>query len=57
MGCVATVRGALDKVPGIAGVDIEVDNQEFSVSYDPAKTDVDSILAALDASGESAKRK
>jgi hypothetical protein len=35
----------------------EVDNQNFSVSYDSDKTDVDSILAALHASGEAAKRK
>lgn len=57
MGCVATVRGALDKVPGVAGVDITADIKDFSVSYDPNATNVDSILAALDASGESAKRK
>ena len=57
MGCVATVRGALNKVPGVADVKIRTSVREFEVSYDPSKTCVDAILGALAASGEPAQRK
>ncbi len=57
MQCVATVRGALQQVPGVEEVMIRASVKQFTVAYDPARTDVDAILAALEAAGEPARRR
>lgn len=51
------MRGALSRVPGVWDVNIRQNDKDFRVSYDPATTDVDAILAALSAAEEPAKRK
>ena len=51
------MRGALKPLPGIANVAIEVGQTEFSVDYDPDKTDVDKIMAAISAAGEGVTKK
>lgn len=57
MGCVATVRGAMKKAPGVYGVDVQANVRDITVHYRPAETDVDQILVALEAAGEPAKKK
>ncbi|MFK7739732.1 MAG: heavy-metal-associated domain-containing protein [Planctomycetota bacterium] len=57
MGCVTTVRGALDRVDGVYGVDIESGNQDITVHYKPDMVEVDTILSALETAGESATRR
>jgi copper chaperone CopZ len=51
------VRGTLGDLPGVKGVHIRLNAKDFRVSYDPKTTDVDQILAALEAAEEPAKRK
>ncbi len=55
--CVATVRGALEPVPGVANVKIEQGKTDFQVSYDPAKVKLDDLLEKLRKAGEPAKKK
>lgn len=57
MGCVATVRGALDKVAGVTGVDVQAGQRDMKVRYRAAEVDLQQILAALAAAGESATAK
>jgi copper chaperone CopZ len=51
------VRGSLGDLPGVKDVHIRLNAKNFRVSYDPDTTDVDKILAALEAVEEPAKRK
>ena len=51
------MRGALGELDGVSDVAIAVGDPEFSVTYDPARVDVDAMLAALEAAGESAEPK
>jgi len=51
------VRGALEKLPGVTGSDIEAGQAEIVVHFDPAKTDVQKVLAGLLAAGEPAAAK
>ena len=51
------MRGALDKVPGVTGAEIEAGKTDIVVSYDSSVTDTDKILAGLKAGGESARKK
>ncbi|MCC6669639.1 MAG: hypothetical protein IT458_01145 [Planctomycetes bacterium] len=46
------MRGALEKMPGVNGVNITKGERLFTVSYDPAKVKVDAITEALAKAGE-----
>ncbi|MCR9246235.1 MAG: heavy-metal-associated domain-containing protein [bacterium] len=52
MGCVATVRGAVEDIPGVAGVQIEPGKRDFRIDYDAAKVEPDALLQAIRAAGE-----
>ena len=43
------MRGALEKVPGVTGAEIEAGKTDIVVSYDASVTDTDKILAGLKA--------
>lgn len=47
----------MGKLDGVYGVEIRQNVRDIKVHYAPDKTGVDEILAALDAAGESAKKK
>lgn len=49
------MRGALQKLPGVSSIAIEVGKREFDVTYDQAKVDVDDMLMALKEAKEPAK--
>jgi copper chaperone len=51
MGCVKSVRNVLEPIPGVAGVDIVLDNGQTTISYDPAKTGPDQFEAAIQDAG------
>lgn len=55
--CVATVRGALEKVAGVSEIQIEKGDPNFKVTYDPGKVKLDHLLEKLDKAGEPAKKK
>ena len=48
------MRGALQPLPGVLSVEVTPGRQDFTVAYDPAKVDVDRMLAALQAAREPA---
>lgn len=51
------MRGALEKLPGVSGAEVEPGKADVRVSYDPAKTNVEQLLQGLKAAGEPAKAK
>ena len=49
--CVATVQDAVSKVEGVSRVQASVETKFVDVDFDPAKTSVEAIGAALAAAG------
>lgn len=51
------MRGALEKLPGVSGCDVQPGKAEITVSYDPARTNVQQVLDGMQAAGQPAKVK
>lgn len=51
MGCVKSVKNVLEPIPGVAGVDITLDNGQVSISFDPAKAGPDQFKTSIQDAG------
>jgi len=51
MGCVRSVKNVLEPVPGVAGVDITLENGQVTIDYDPARSGVDQFTNAINDAG------
>lgn len=51
MGCVKSVKNVLEPIPGVAGVDIVLENGQVTISFDPAKAGLDQFKAAIQDAG------
>jgi len=51
MGCVKSVKNVLEPIPGVANVDIVLDNGQTTISYDAAKTGPNQFTAAIQDAG------
>ena len=49
--CPITVRKALDKVPGVAAVKVDFDKKTATVKFDPARTNVATLVKATTNAG------
>lgn len=56
-GCVARVEERLARVPGVVGYEVSLENNEARVSYDPAATTPEVIVAAVAETGFGASLK
>ncbi len=45
--CPITIRKALEKVPGVTKVKAEFETKTTTVTFDPAKTNVDTLLKTI----------
>ena len=50
------MRGAISKLPGVGKIDVSAGKAEITVAYNPEITDVDKLLAGMEAKGQAAKR-
>lgn len=50
------MRGVIKKLPGTGKVDVQPDNAEITVAYDPDKITVDQLLEGMLMGGQPAKR-
>ena len=50
-GCANAIKKALGNVPGVSGVDVDIDRKEVTVTRDENTTGAAAILAALDRAG------
>ena len=48
------MRGALQPLSGVKAIDVRPGDRDFTVAFDPAKTTIDAMLAALRAAREPA---
>ncbi len=46
------MRGAVTGIPGFQSIEIEKDNKDFQVTFDPDKTSEANLMAAIEAAGE-----
>ena len=53
--CPITVRKALEKVPGVAKVKVDLDTKTASVTFDPAKAKVEDLTWATTEAGYPSK--
>jgi len=53
--CPITVRKALEKVPGVAKVKVDFDTKTATVTFDPAKTKVETLTRATTEAGYPSK--
>ena len=49
--CVATIKGMLSTLPGVARVEANPDTKRVDVSFDPNRVSLNQIAAALDEAG------
>ncbi len=49
--CPITVRKSLEKVPGVAKAKVDFDTKTATVTFDPAKTNVEALTRATTESG------
>jgi len=51
--CVHAVKTAVSALPGVASVDVSLEKKLVTVGFDPAKTGIPSITAAIEGEGYS----
>jgi P-type Cu+ transporter len=49
--CVRNIETAVDRLPGVAGVDVNYGAERVTVKFDPERTDVDAIKATVGEAG------
>src|SRR5436190_13036611 len=54
--CVARVERAIKKVPGVDGATVNLATEKATVSYDPARSPVGTILGAIENAGYEPRR-
>lgn len=51
MGCVRSVKNVLEPIPGVAGVDVTLENGQVSIDFDPARSSVEQFTHAINDAG------
>ena len=51
MGCVRSVKNVVEPLPGVNGVDINLENGEVVVNYDSGQTSLAELRNAIDEAG------
>lgn len=51
MGCVRSVKNVLEPIPGVASVEITLDNGQVVISFDSAKSNTDQFKVAIQDAG------
>ena len=51
MGCVRSVKNVLEPIPGVAGVDITLENGQVTIDYDPARSGMEQFTNAINDAG------
>ena len=51
MGCVKSVKNVLEPIPGVAGVDISLDNGQVAIRYDATQAGIDQFKSAIQDAG------
>ena len=47
LGCVNSVKNALEKISGVNGADVSLENEQVTIQYDAEKTNVNQFKEAI----------
>ena len=47
MGCVSSVKKVLEPIPGVASVEVTLENGQATIVYDPARASVEQFKDAI----------
>ena len=50
-GCVKSVTGVLQKIPGVGSVDVSLEQQRAAITYDPSQADPAQFRQAIEGAG------
>lgn len=51
MGCVNSVKNVLEKIPGVNGVDVSLEQKQVTIQYDATTTDTTQFEDAIEEAG------
>lgn len=51
MGCVRSVKNVLEPIPGVAGVDVSLENGQVTIDHDPAISGAEQFTNAINDAG------
>ncbi len=51
MGCVSSIRNILEKIPGVSGAEVSLEDAQVTIQFDAARTDVDQLKHAIEDAG------
>jgi len=51
MGCVRSVKAVLEPLPGVAKVDVKLEDGLVAIEFDPAQVGTEQLKAAIDDAG------
>ena len=51
MGCVNSIKNVIEKVSGVRGADVSLENRQVKIKYDPEKTNIKQFKEAIVGAG------
>jgi copper chaperone len=51
MGCVNSIKNVVEKVSGVSGADVSLENKQVKIKYDPEKTNINQFKEAIVGAG------
>lgn len=51
MGCANSIKNVVEKVSGVSGADVSLENKQVKIQYDPEKTNINQFKEAIVGTG------
>lgn len=51
MGCVNSIKNVVEKVSGVSGADVSLENKQIEIQYDPEITNINQFKEAIVGAG------
>jgi copper chaperone len=51
MGCVNSIKNVIEKISGVSGADVSLENKQVTIRYDPERTNINQFKNAIVGAG------
>ena len=51
MGCVNSIKNVIEKISGVSGADVSLENKQVTIRYDPERTNINQFKDAIVGAG------
>ena len=51
MGCVNSIKKVIEKISGVSGADVSLENKQVTIRYDPERTNINQFKDAIVGAG------